>query len=210
MNIKQLIKTNKIYGEAFTHSSYANENNIKFNYERLEFLGDSILNFVVAEYLFLNYNLPEGELSKKRASFVCEDALIHYSNSLNLKKYIKIGQMHKNNVIDSISADIFESLVGAIYIDKGIKEAKKFIYEVVIPHIKNDKTFFNDYKSIIQEIFKEKEISYIVTKETGKDHNKTFYVDLSINNIIYGSGVGKTIKEAEQAAAKKAHLKKVG
>ncbi len=211
MEINNLVKNKTLLKTALTHSSYANEQNLDYNYERLEFLGDSILNLVVSEYLYLNYNLNEGDMSKKRASFVCEEALEFYSKKINLDKNILVGQGSKKSIETSIVADVFESLIGAIYIDSGFDNAKNFVHNTVIPYIKQDREFFSDYKTIIKEVIGEKEaLKYVLTKEKGSAHNKTFFVDLVLGNVIYGSGIGKTKKEAEQNAAKNAYKKRVG
>jgi ribonuclease-3 len=211
MKINNLVKDETLLKKALTHSSYANEKKLDYSYERLEFLGDSVLSLIVSEYLYSNYNLNEGDMSKKRASFVCEEALEFYAKKIDLQKHILVGQGSKETIETSIIADVFESLLGAIYIDSGFESAKNFVYKTVIPYIKEEREFFNDYKTIIKEIIGEKEaLKYVLKKEKGSAHDKTFYVDLVLGNLIYGKGIGKSKKEAEQNAAKDAYKKRVG
>ena len=195
---------------ALTHSSYANEHNIK-SYERLEFLGDSVLGFVTAEFLFKNFpDLPEGKLTKYRAELVCERSLCVFSKELSLGDYMLLshGEIHtggRNR--PSILADMFESVSAAIYKDSGsLDEAKKFILRFIEPATKNlGKKSFKDYKTTLQEIIQqnpEEKISYDLIGESGPDHNKHFVVQVKINNNIVGKGGGKSKKEAEQQAAR--------
>ena len=194
--------------EALTHTSYSNEHNVE-NYERLEFLGDSVLQIIMTEYFYLNSNLTEGEMSKKRSSYVCEEALYNYSNDLGLIPYIRVGHGQINNINKTIIADIFESTLGAIYLDQGIEKCKEIIYKIVIPYVKKGTQFFDDYKSILQELTQttKKSLDYRLISETGPAHDKTFVVEVVIENIVYGKGSGKSKKEAEQNAARDAYYK---
>lgn len=205
------IKNKNLLDEALTHSSYSNEHKNTTNYERLEFLGDSILSAVVSEYFYKNTSLSEGDMSKKRASFVCEQALAYYGNEINLPDYIKLGEGQKNKVNESIIADVFEAIIAVIFLEQGFYAAKKFIYKTVIPSIKEDKLFFSDYKSSLQELIQSNNgvVEYVVIKETGSGNNKQFTVEARVGNNIYGTGIGKSKKEAEQEAAKMAFNKKV-
>jgi len=196
--------------EAVTHSSYSNEHNTK-NYERLEFLGDAVLQLITSEYFYKNFNVKEGELSKIRASFVCESALAQYSKDVGIDKFIKVGNGQIKNINDTIIADCFESVLGAIYLDKGFEVAKKYVLEVLSPHVKEHHMFFGDYKSKLQEMVQtdKKSLEYRLISESGPSHDKTFIYEVVIDNIIYGKGIGKSKKEAEQEAAKNALKKSV-
>ena len=187
---------------AFTHTSYANEQHTG-NYERLEFLGDAVLELITSEYFYLNTDLPEGEMSKTRASFVCENALATYAKKIGLNKYIRVGEGQKSNVNDTIIADVFESVLGAIYLDCGFDVAKKYIDKIVLPYVENDTHFLGDYKSTLQEMVQtdKQSLEYQLLSEEGPAHDRTFTVQVVIDGIIYGTGVGKSKKEAEQNAA---------
>lgn len=202
-------KDNKLYDTAFTHTSYANENKCE-SYERLEFLGDAVLELIISNYLYKNDPEAEGELTKKRAHYVCEDALYMYSLKLKLNQYIKLGIGEEENggrTRKAIVADIFESFIGALYLDQGLEVATKFISIYIIPIIeKNELSFFNDYKSLLQEYVQtdKRDLKYILVDEYGPDHNKSFKMEVRIDDIIYGVGIAGSKKEAEQLAAKDA------
>ncbi len=189
---------------ALTHTSYANENNCE-SYERLEYLGDAVLELIMSEYFYLNTNLTEGEMSKIRASYVCESALYEYAKKINLIPYIKVGHgIHNEN--ETIIADIFEAVLAVVYLDKGYDVAKQYIYKIIIPFIEEKKVFLSDYKSHLQEMVQteKKSLEYILVSETGPSHDKTFKVNVLVDDIIFGTGIGKSKKEAEQNAAKDA------
>ena len=196
----------KLYEIAMSHSSYANEHHDKKNYERLEFLGDAVLELVVSEYLYKNYEQDEGDMTKKRANFVCEDANFEYMNKLGLVKYIKVGNGEVGDLKKAIVADIFEAFIGAIYLDQGFEKAKTFILDVVTPYIINNVYFFNDYKSILQEAVQtdRRSLSYDLVDESGPAHDKRFTIAVRIDDIVYGKGVASSKKEACQLAAKEA------
>lgn len=202
----------KLYITAFTHTSYANENNCD-SYERLEYLGDAVLEVIMSEYLYKNTEYEEGVMTKTRAKYVCEDALYEYSLKLGLNNYLRLGHGEEENggrLRKAIVADIFEAFTGAIFLDQGFEKAKKFIYDNVIPMIENHEVNFdNDYKSILQELIQtdKRSLEYIVVDETGPAHNKTFKVMVKVDDIVYGTGIAHSKKEAEQQAAKDA-LKK--
>lgn len=200
------INNKTLLNEALTHSSYSNEHKGINNYERLEFLGDAVLELIISEYLYNNYNLKEGEMTKVRASFVCEKALDKYSSDIGLHKYIKVGMGQMNNINEAIVADVFESVLAVIYLEKGFNTAKEYIYKIVVPYIESNYDFLSDYKTKLQELVQtdKKSLTYEVIKETGEAHNKTFYVEVKINDIVYGKGSGRSKKEAEQNAAKDA------
>lgn len=195
--------------EALTHSSYSNEHKETKNYERLEFLGDAVLELITSEYFYKNTDSKEGEMTKKRASFVCEQALSHYARDLEIDKLIRVGHGQIGNINDTIIADVFESVLGAIYLTHGLDVAKEYIYEIIVPYIKKDFMFLGDYKTILQEYVQtdRKSLEYVLVKEYGEAHNKTFEVDVIINGIVYGHGIGKSKKEAEQHAAFDAYKK---
>ena len=208
------IKPNNIdlYETAFSHTSYANENK-KESYERLEFLGDAVLELLMSDYLYNNLDKPEGEMTKLRAHYVCETALYEYSKSLGLNKYLKLGKGEEESggrERKTIVSDIFESFLGAIYLDQGIDKAREFFLENVIPHIINHEIdFFDDYKSALQEYVQtdKKSLEYKVVKEEGPAHNRRFSVEVMIDGIVYGKGTSHSKKSAEQAAAKDALAK---
>lgn len=187
---------------ALTHSSYANENNCE-SYEKLEFLGDAVIEFIVSDYLYKNTDYSEGKMSKIRSMYVCEDALYEYSKKINLKKYIKVGHAIKE-ANKSIIADVFESVIAVIYLEKGINSCKIIFNKLILPYIKNKVIFSNDYKTTLQELIQTKEgvVKYSVIKESGPSHDKSFTVKVSVDGITYGIGEGKSKKEAEQNAAR--------
>lgn len=204
LNLK--FKNEDLLKRALTHSSFSNENNIENN-ERLEFLGDAIIGLLMGEYLFNKGNKTEGEMSKKRAELVCEEALNIYAKQINLSNYLLLGKGvllsdgHNNK---AIIADAFEALFGAIYLEHGFEVTKEMFYKLVIPHI--NKVEIIDYKSTLQELVQidRRNISYHLEKEEGPAHNKIFTVSVKMDSIILGIGTSKTKKEAEQEAAKEA------
>lgn len=210
LNIKY--NNEKLYSTALTHSSYANENNIE-SYERLEYLGDAVLEVIMSEYLYKNTSYEEGVMTKMRAKYVCEDANFEYAIRLHLNDYLRLGHGEEENggrARKAIVADIFEAFIGAIYLDCGFERAKKFVYDNVIPLIENKEiNFDNDYKSVLQELVQtdKRSLEYVVVNETGPAHNKTFTVIVKIDDIIYGEGSAHSKKLAEQNAARDA-LKK--
>ncbi len=201
-------KNETLINTALTHSSYSNEHGGE-NYERLEFLGDAVLQIVMSEYLFKNTTYPEGKMSKIRASFVCEQALRKYSEDIGLIPYIKVGHGEINNISDNIIADIFESVLGAVYLEFGLEKAKEIVYDIAISYVKENHVFLGDYKSLLQEYTQttRNSLEYVLTNETGPSHNKRFEVIVKIDDIIYGKGEGKSKKEAEQNAAYDAYQK---
>lgn len=194
---------------AFTHTSYANEHRID-SYERLEFLGDAVLELITSEYFYLNSHLKEGDMTKIRASYVCEHALATYAKEIGLNKYIRVGHGQLDNVNDTIIADVFESVLGAIYLDCGYEVAKRYALDIITPYIKNKTIFLMDYKSALQEMVQtdKESLVYELVKEEGPAHDKTFTVNVMIDDIVYGTGIGKSKKEAEQNAAYDAYKKR--
>ncbi|MBW7573571.1 ribonuclease III [Caproiciproducens faecalis] len=198
---------------ALTHSSYANETRVQGgSNERLEFLGDSILGLVVADYLFKQFpDLPEGDLTKKRAALVCEKACCGFSTQLDVGKFLLLSHGEQNSggrTRSSILADAFESIIAAIYLDGGMEEARKFILRFVLPLMQAAKPkAFKDYKTALQEIIQqnpEEHLEYVLTGESGPDHDKHFTVEVHLNSNVIGKGGGRSKKEAEQQAAREA------
>lgn len=199
-----------LFKVAFIHSSYSSYANLNYNYERLEFLGDSVLSMLVSDYLQGKYpDYGEGKLTKLRSNYVCQAALEVYSEKLGLDKYIKINLEDNNitkNEILSISADVFESFLGAIYLDQGIDKVREFLEENIYHFIDEEVIFFHDYKSQIKEYgdAEDIDIHYELIEEYGAPHDKTFIMAIIIDGINYGQGIGKSKKDAEQQAAEKA------
>ncbi len=193
---------------ALTHSSYANENKKSNEYnERLEFLGDAVLQVVVSEKLYTNNpNMPEGDMSKNRASLVCEEALSNYSKKIELGKWLLLGKGEETQGArnrPSTLADAFEAVVGAIFLDGGIDKAKQFILKC----LDDSSIKVKDYKTILQEVIQRKQgdkLNYVMQGEKGPDHNKSFKVKVFLNDKDIGTGSGKSKKQAEQEAAKNA------
>jgi ribonuclease-3 len=206
------IKPNNIqlYEQAFMHTSYCYENEISESYERLEFLGDAILDLAVSDYLYNNKNYEEGEMTRIRASYVCEDAVSVYADDLGFSKYIKVGhgeELSGGKHKKAILADVFEAFVAAIYTDLGYEKAREFVLKVAVPYIENDSVkLFKDFKSLLQEAVQtsKKSLDYVLVDEFGPAHNKTFKIDVKIDDIVYGTGVGASKKQAEQKAAEEA------
>ena len=209
-------KNEKLLINALTHSSYANEarDGIPSN-ERLEFLGDSVLSIVVSEHIYKKFkNYPEGELTKLRASLVCEKSLCQFSRELELGKYLRLGKGEEKGggrERDSILADAFEAVLAAIYLDGGFEKAKNHVMRFITDELQHtDDEVFKDYKTALQEIIQrnpEESVTYILTGESGPDHDKVFEVEVRLNSNVIGKGKGKNKKQAEQFAAKEAlHL----
>lgn len=205
----------KILRHALTHSSYANEKRMSKldNNERLEFLGDAVLELVTSEFLFTrNPKMPEGDLTKLRARLVCEQTLAACAKEIKVGDYLLLGKGEAatgGSERVSILSDAMEAIIGAIYIDGGFANAKEFICKFILSDIENKKLFF-DSKTILQEIVQseyKEQLSYELIKEEGPDHNKRFTVVALVNNIQLGIGVGKTKKAAEQEAAYQSILK---
>lgn len=203
------LRNKKLLKIALTHSSYANEHRGCDNYERLEFLGDAVLEVVTSEYFYLSTNYKEGQMTKLRANYVCEKALATYARELGIDKYIKVGHGQIGNLNDTIIADVFEAVTGAIYLDQGFEVAKRYINGIIIPYIKKNMDFNADYKTKLQELVQtgKKSVEYEIVNEYGKAHAKVFEVVAKVDNIVYGRGKGSSKKEAEQKAALDAYTK---
>lgn len=214
LNIK--VKDFNIYLTAFTHTSYANEHKSENN-ERLEFLGDAILDFLFGEYLYKTYpNMPEGEMSKIRSKYVCANANAEYATFLRLNENLRLGKGEKDHGGDTkpaVLADLFEAFLGAVYLDSGLDSVRKILNLVIFSKIEYiDKGYFVDYKSKLQEDIQaesRKGLVYQLDNEEGPSHDKTFTVSVYHDGVRLGTGVGKTKKEAEQEAARQALTKKV-
>ena len=210
------IKTDneEMYQTALTHTSFANEHG-KESYERLEYLGDAVLELVMSEYLYKNTTYEEGEMTKLRSHYVCENALYEYSLRIGLNEFLLLGNGEYESggkFRKAIVADIFEAFIGAMYIDKGLDVVKDFIHSNVIDLIESNAfTFEEDYKSKLQELVQtdKRSLKYVVINEEGPAHNKVFTVEVKIDDIIYGVGKAHSKKEAEQEAAKNALSKSV-
>ncbi len=207
-----------LLNRALTHSSYINEKRgtPKENNERLEFLGDAILDAVISEYLYKKSDsYEEGDLTRMRASIVCESSLAECGSNLNMGQYFLLGKGEENTggrTRHSIIADTLEALFGAIYLDGGWEAVESFILKCLGDLIKQAiiGKLHLDYKTKLQEVIQSKTdltIHYETVKEEGPDHNKTFFVDVLIGEGVKGSGVGRSKKEAEQNAAKDALLR---
>ena len=200
---------------ALRHSSYVNEKHMKKHEcnERLEFLGDAVLEVVSSEFLFFEHQtMPEGELTKKRASMVCEPALAFCARDIDLGEYLLLGKGEEatgGRKRDSVTSDAMEALIGAIYLDGGFASAKEFIHRFILNDLENKKLFF-DSKTILQEIVQgssDEHVSYELIREEGSDHNKTFCTAVRIGGRTYGEGEGRTKKASEQQAAYQAILR---
>lgn len=209
-NIEYTFKNINLLKTALTHKSYANENNVQ-SYERLEFLGDSILEFVSSKILYEKYkNLSEGEMTKVRAYSVCEDSLYTIAIKHNFSDFLYLGKSERASKTNkkAILADTVEAVIAAIYFDSGIEEAEKFIVKNIISIIDTAiENGLKDYKTILQEklqVHGEVAIKYNVIKEEGPDHDKTFTVELECNGKKLAEGIGHSKKNAEMEAAKHA------
>ncbi|HPZ24082.1 MAG TPA: ribonuclease III [Bacilli bacterium] len=198
------IKNQDLLLTALTHSSYANENNCE-SYERLEFLGDAVLELATSEYFYLHSNNSEGEMSKVRSSYVCENALYEYSNNIGLTPNIRYGNgMVKDT--PSVVAECFESVLAVIFLEHGFSVAKKYALGIIVPYIEEGVIFIHDNKTYLQEVLQKEQhaLEYVTTSEAGPANNKTFEVDVMVDGMRFGHGVGKSKKEAEQEAARDA------
>ena len=197
---------------AVTHSSYANEGhgNRQYN-ERLEFLGDSVLGFITADFLFSRDNRSEGELTKLRAALVCEKALASYARTIDLGSYLRLGRGERHaggSARPSILADAFEAVLAALYLDGGLDTVRPFLLPFVEKEAENQRRqHFRDYKTRLQEIVQQnpgERLEYVLVGESGPDHNKTFRTEVHLNSDVIGTGVAHSKKESEQQAAREA------
>ena len=203
-------KNTELLDLALTHSSYANEHHGQSRCnERLEFLGDSVLGFISAEYFFKNYNLPEGKLTKLRASLVCEQSLKIFAQEIGLGEFLLLGKGENSTggrERPSILADAFEAVIAAIFLDGGIENASNFVLRFIARE-DHSREAFKDYKTVLQEIVQknpEEVLEYFLAGESGPDHDKTFVIEVHLNSNVIGRGEGRSKKAAEQEAARQA------
>ena len=207
-------KDKKLLKQAITHSSYTNEQKINRygHYERLEFLGDAVLELVSSEFLFSTHrDMSEGELTKMRASMVCEPSLAFCARDLELGEFLLLGKGEEctgGRKRDSIISDAMEAVIGALYLDGGMDTAKNFIYQFILSDLE-DKQLFYDSKTNLQELIQgklKKEFQYTLLEESGPEHDKVFEVAVQMEGEVIGHGTGRTKKAAEQQAAYEALL----
>lgn len=212
-NLKYKFKDISLLKNALSHSSYANEKHLNCgSNERLEFLGDAVLSVIVADYLYNNFkNKPEGELTKLRASLVCEKSLCSFARTLQLGDFLLLGNgedLNGGRERNSILADAFEAVLAAMYLDGGMEIARNHVLRFIEDELSHtEDEVFHDYKTTLQEIIqrnREERLTYVLSSESGPDHNKSFTVEVLLNSNVIGSGTGKTKKRAEQMAAKDA------
>ncbi len=209
MKILQKLSFNPVninlYYTAFTHTSYTYENPSQENYERLEFLGDAVLELIISDYLYKERHLEEGVMTKMRARYVCEEACATYARDMNFQDDVRVGssEPEPNN---TILADVFEAFIAAVYLDQGFETAKKIVLDIVVNYIDKQVDFLHDYKSQLQELVQtvKKSVVYEIIGEKGPSHNKEFTCQVKVDNMIMGKGKGRSKKDAEQQAAKEA------
>ena len=208
-NLQYTFKDKPLISQALTHSSFANEaKNPRSSNERLEFLGDSVLSIIVSDHIYNNYEIAEGELTKLRASLVCEEALFDFAKQLDLGSFVKLGKgeyQNGGNKRPSILSDAFEAVLAAIYLDGGIEPARSMVLRFVKEDLKHrSKISFKDYKTKLQEVIQknpEERLEYVLVGEKGPDHDKEFEVEIRLNSNVIASGKGRSKKAAEQDAA---------
>ena len=204
-------KEQALYINALTHASYAYEHHVENN-ERLEFLGDAVIELLMSDYLYhKDLDADEGQMTKKRAQSVCEEALVIYATHIELEKYLRLGKGEtQKGANKAMIADALEALFGAVYLDLGFQATKKLFKRIIIPHL-NQVFNIKDYKSLLQELIQsggKRNVSYHIVSEKGPSHHREFHALVKLDGTInLGEGRGRTKKEAEQNAAKQA-LKK--
>lgn len=203
-------RNEKLYIQAFTHTSYSNEHLECESYERLEFLGDAVLELVISDYLYNEKHLEEGTMTKMRSSYVCEAACCTYAKDLGLDSYVRLGsgEVEANT---TILADVFESFIGAMYLDQGLDFARGVVMNIIIKYIERKIDFLHDYKSELQEQVQtvRKSAVYEIIEEKGPAHDRTFTCQVKVDDIVMGIGSGSSKKAAEQEAAKEALKKQI-
>ncbi|MBR4509225.1 MAG: ribonuclease III [Ruminococcus sp.] len=211
--INYTFSNKELLHQALSHSSYANERKLPGgSNERLEFLGDSVLSIVVSDYLYKHLtSVAEGDLTKLRASLVCEKSLHIFAKQINLGDFLLLGKGEENTggrERPSILADAFEAVIAAIYLDGGMEAARKHILRFIPDDLEHGcKKAFSDFKTVLQEVVQknpEEKVEYVLIGEEGPDHNKRFVVEVMLNSQVIGKGKGRSKKEAEQLAAKEA------
>lgn len=212
--IQYSFRNRQLLRQALTHSSCANEQKINKSedYERLEFLGDAVLELVSSDYIYRQHpDMSEGKMTKYRSSIVCEPALAYCARELGLDEYIRLGKGEEatgGRQRDSIISDVMEAVIGAVYLDSGIDEAKEFIHRYVLSDLEHKQLFY-DAKTILQEEVQREgkgTLRYMLVHEEGPEHDKTFVVEAMIDDVKVGSGTGHSKKTAEQQAAYEALL----
>jgi len=214
--IGYVFKKKELLKQALTHSSFSNEQKInKFeNYERLEFLGDAVLELLSSQFFFENYpEMSEGEMTRLRSSMVCEPALAFCARDISLGQYILLGKGEEatgGRQRDSITSDVMEAVIGAIYLDGGFEQADRFVKKYILSDLE-DKQLFYDSKTILQEKVQKlgKDLVYVIVDESGPEHNKMFTVEARIEGRTVGKGQGRNRKSAEQKAAYQVLLDKI-
>lgn len=198
--------------QAVTHSSYAHEKhrNAPYN-EKLEFLGDAVISLISAEYFYLNHpDMSEGEMSTLRASLVCTASLCGYAREINLSEYLLLGvgeEQTGGRTRDSLLEDAFEAVAGAVYLDGGIDEARRFINRFLENSVENHRAGFYDYKTRLQQVVqesREETLNYLIVDQSGPPHSPTFTAEIRLNSNVIATGTGKSKKQAELEAAKQA------
>lgn len=205
-------KNKKYLRRALTHSSYSNESREKpESNERMEFLGDAVLSLVVSNYIFHRFHLDEGDLTKIRASMVCEKSLFRFAQEVGLGEELLLGRGEEQmggRTRPSIVSDAFEALIAAIFLDGGLEPAGRFVLRFVREELDTgERSAFVDYKTMLQEIVQknpEEKVSYVLVAENGPDHDKHFVVEVRLNSNVIGRGESRSKKGAEQLAAKEA------
>ncbi len=220
MDVEKLAKTlditisnKKLMIQAFTHSSYVNEHQRKHlaDNERLEFLGDAVLELAVSDYLYNKFpHMSEGEMTKLRASIVCEESLYNFAEILNFSQYILLGKGEERTGgrnRQALLADVFEAFLGSLYLDQGMKVCQSFLEQHIFPHINTDAfSYVMDYKTKLQEVIQQDRgntLQYAIVEEKGPAHRKEFVAEVIINGENRTKGKGNSKKNAEQAAAKR-------
>lgn len=214
--IGYVFKKKELLKQALTHSSFSNEQKInKFeNYERMEFLGDAVLELLSSQFFFENYpEMSEGEMTRLRSSMVCEPALAFCARDISLGQYILLGKGEEatgGRQRDSITSDVMEAVIGAIYLDGGFEQADRFVKKYILSDLE-DKQLFYDSKTILQEKVQKlgKDLVYVIVDESGPEHNKMFTVEARIESRTVGKGQGRNRKSAEQKAAYQVLLDKI-
>jgi ribonuclease-3 len=201
----------KLLKQAFTHASYRNEHRAEVGQdnERLEFLGDAVLELLISEYLYNKYpKMPEGELTRLRATIVCEPSLVRFATKLQFDKYIRLGrgeEISGGRKRPALLADVFEAFIGAYYLDQGLQQTREFLQRHVLPDIQAmDAPLLSDYKTMLQELVQRDALgalSYKILEERGPAHNREFVARVMLDDRAMGEGVGRSKKEAEQHAA---------
>jgi ribonuclease-3 len=209
--LDSIFQNKKLLFQAFTHSSYVNEHRMKSveSNERLEFLGDAVLELTVSRFLYEQFpNLPEGELTKMRAAIVCEPSLVNFANQLKFGDFLLLGRGEDQTggrKRPALLADVFEAYIGALYLDQGIENVISFMEKFIFPKIKTGAfSHVMDYKSQLQEFIQKdnsRQLEYVIVSETGPAHAKVFVSNVKLDHEEIGTGTGKTKKEAEQNAA---------